>query len=290
MGQKACLGVIGGSGIYKIDGVDVLKEHNVTTPFGTTSDVVVEALVGDRKVFFIPRHGSSHSLTPSEVPYKANIYALKSLGVTHVLAVSAVGIMKESIKPGDFIVPDQIFDRTKGIRDSSFFGKGVVGHVSFAEPFCPEMRSLALMSAKSLGATVHDGGCYICMEGPQFSTRSESNFYRQTLKPSAIGMTAIPEAKLAAEAELSYAMIATGTDYDCWHKGEEDVSVEAVLEVLKKNASLAGKVVIEVAKNLPATSDAASLSSAKYAIMTPKDKIPEKTLKDLELLYGKYWN
>lgn len=286
---KTQLGVIGGSGIYQMQGIEVIKEHDIETPFGKPSDVIVEGKIEGKTVFFLPRHGKGHRHLPQEVPYRANIYAMKKLGVTHLLAVSAVGIMKEEIKPGDFVVPDQVFDRTKGMRDSTFFGNGCVGHVTFADPFCPEMRDLAIKAAKTKGAHVHDNGAYICMEGPMFSTRSESVFYRKTLKPSVIGMTAVPEVKLAREAEMSYAVIATATDYDCWHEDEEDVSVEAVIKVLKANADMASKIVMEVAKTLPVESAAEALTAAKYAIMTSKELIPEQTRENLDLLYGKYW-
>ena len=288
--SSVVLGIIGGSGVYGMKGMEIISEREMDTPYGKPSDLVVEAQIDGRTFFFIPRHGSGHSLTPAEVPYKANIHALKQLGVTHLLAVSAVGIMKEEIHPGEIIIPDQIFDRTKGNRDSTFFGEGVVGHVSFADPFCEEMRQVVIAAAKASGAKVHTGGAYICMEGPAFSTRSESHFYRKTLSPAVIGMTAIPEAKLAREAEMSYAMAAMATDYDCWHESEADVDVEAVMEVLHKNGETALKIVTEVTRSIPETSSASSLSSARFAIVTNPEKIPVATRKKLEPLYGKYWN
>ncbi len=284
------LGVIGGSGIYQMDGAKVVREHDIETPFGKPSDPVIETDINGRRVFFIPRHGKGHRLTPSEVNYRANIYALKKLGVTHVLAVSAVGIMKESIRPGDMVVPDQIFDRTKGVRASTFFGEGCVGHVSFADPFCSELRGVIISSAKANDARVHNGGTYVCMEGPQFSTRAESHFYRKTLEPSVIGMTGLPEAKLAREAELCYAILALATDYDCWHETEEDVSVEAVMSVLKANSELANRVVKKVSDLLATTSTCSCQHAAETAIMTRHDLIPGKTKEHLSLLYGKYFN
>jgi len=284
------LGVIGGSGIYQMDGAKVVGEHDIDTPFGKPSDPVIETDINGRRVYFIPRHGKGHRLTPSEVNYRANIYALKKLGVTHVLAVSAVGIMKESIRPGDMVVPDQIFDRTKGVRASTFFGEGCVGHLSFADPFCGELRGVIASSAKASDARVHDGGSYVCMEGPQFSTRAESHFYRKTLEPSVIGMTGLPEAKLAREAELCYAMLALATDYDCWHETEEDVSVEAVMAVLKANSELANRIVKKVSDSLAPTSTCGCLHAAEMAIMTRHDLIPGKTKENLSLLYGKYFN
>ena len=191
------LGIIGGSGIYQIPGVELVKEHTISTPFGEPSDKVIEGKLHGRTVYFLPRHGKGHRFTPSEVNYRANIYALKSLGVTHVLAVSAVGIMKEHIKPGDLVVPDQIFDRTKGKRADTFFGEGIVGHFELADPFDAEFSRWIEKAARSVTDRVHFGGAYVCMEGPAFSTRAESRHYRETLRPAVIGMTAIPEAKLA---------------------------------------------------------------------------------------------
>jgi len=283
------LGVIGGSGIYKMEGAKVVKEHVVQTPFGSPSDVIFESEIEGKTVYFIPRHGVGHLLLPSEVPYAANIYALKTLGVTHVLAVSAVGIMQENIKPGDMVVPNQIFDRTKGIRRSTFFGSGCAGHVEFADPFGEEMRQIILKAAKKAGANVHDGGAYICMEGPQFSTRAESNMYRDTIKPSVIGMTAIPEAKLAREAELCYGMLALATDYDCWKNDGADVSVEAVMAVLKENAAMANAIVKQVIASLPASSNCPTLSAAQYAIMTNREMIPAKTKENLQAILGQYF-
>lgn len=286
---KTALGVIGGSGVYEMDGVEVVEEHTIETPFGKPSDTIVETRIEGRSVYFLPRHGRGHVHLPSEIPNRANIYALKSLGVTHVLGVSAVGIMQPHIQPGDMIVPDQLFDRTRGLRESTFFGDGIVGHVMFADPFCDELRNLAVDAAKDVGATVHDGGAYVCMEGPQFSTRAESNFYRKTLEPAVIGMTAIPEGKLAREAEMCYAIVATGTDYDCWHEGEEDVSVEAILEVLHRNADTAKAIVKKTAAALPETSTCECLSAAQFAIITAPEKISKEARERLKALYGRYW-
>jgi 5'-methylthioadenosine phosphorylase len=283
------LGVIGGSGVYEMDGVAVLAKHDVETPFGKTSDTITETSIDGGSVYFLPRHGRGHVHLPSEIPNRANIYAFKTLGMTHVLGVSAVGIMKEHISPGDMIVPDQLFDRTRGQRASTFFGGGIVGHVMFADPFCDELRNIAIQAAKDVGAIVHDGGAYICMEGPQFSTRAESNFYRETVEPSVIGMTAIPEGKLAREAEMCYAIVATGTDYDCWHEGEEDVTVEAIIEVLHRNADTAKAIVKKTAAALPETSSCECLSAVQFAIITQPDKMPAETKAKLDVLYGHYW-
>ena len=286
------LGIIGGSGLYAIEGVDILKEHKLTTPFGEPSDPVLEMVPkgSDRSFFFLPRHGKGHRFTPSEVNYRANIHSLKQLGVTHVMAVSAVGIMKEEIKPGEMVIPDQVFDRTKGIRPSTFFGDGVVGHVSFADPFCATFSALVAASSDSQGARTHRGGTYVCMEGPQFSTRAESRFYRETLKPAVIGMTALPEAKLAREAEMCYGMLALATDYDCWNEHEGDVSVDAVVAVLKANASLANRIVKGVAESLPKTTACSCQSAAAMAIMTAPTAIPRVTRDRLNVLLGRYLN
>ena len=287
--QIVRLGVLGGSGVYHMEGVEIVAEHRLATPFGDPSDAVIETRICDQSVYFLPRHGRGHVLLPSEVPYRANIYAMKQMGVTHLLAISAVGIMRESIKPGDMVVPDQLFDRTRGIRASTFFGEGIAGHVAFADPFCGELRDLLLAAAKNSGVTTHDGGTYICMEGPQFSTRAESHFYRREVNATVIGMTALPEAKLAREAEMCYAMLAMGTDYDCWHEAEEDVSVEAVVAVLKANAEHANQIVCSLVAQLPRTSDCDCLNAAQFAIITSPDAISSAAKERLSLLYDKYW-
>ena len=288
--KEVRLGVIGGSGVYQMPGVEIASERELETPFGAPSDRVVEARIDGREVFFLPRHGRGHRLLPSEVNSRANIHALKQMGVTHLVAISAVGIMKEEIRPGELIVPDQIFDRTRGIRPSTFFGEGVVGHLPFADPFCEDLRRIVAEAARTCGATVHEGGTYVCMEGPQFSTRAESHFYRRAVDAAVIGMTALPEAKLAREAELCYALLAMGTDYDCWHEIEEDVQIESVLEILRKNATLAGEVVVEVARRLPERSDCGCLYAAEAAIITAPEAIPDAAKERLRLLYGRYFD
>ena len=287
--QAVQLGVIGGSGVYQMEGVEAVREHELDTPFGGPSDRLVEARIGDRTVMFLPRHGKGHRLLPSEVNARANIHALKQLGVTHVLAVSAVGIMQEQIRPGDMVVPDQLFDRTRGQRPSTFFGNGIVGHVTFADPFCADLRPVVVEAATRKGATVHDGGTYVCMEGPQFSTRAESHFYRRAVQADVIGMTALPEAKLAREAEMCYAMLAMGTDYDCWHEAEEDVSIDAVLAVLRANAALANGIVQELAVMMPEVSDCECQHAAQNAIITAPEMISDEVKERLGLLYGHYW-
>lgn len=290
MATPVRLGVIGGSGVYEMHGVEVIDEHALQTPFGDPSDVVVETRMRGRTVMFLPRHGRGHRLLPTEVNSRANIHALKQLEITHVLAVSAVGIMQEHIQPGNMIVPDQLFDRTKGNRPATFFGDGIAGHVMFADPFCNELRKVIVEASKNRNATVHEGGIYICMEGPQFSTRAESHFYRDAVGATVIGMTALPEAKLAREAEMCYGMLAMGTDYDCWHESEEDVSVEAVLQVLKDNAALANSIVQEVSHLIPQESDCNCLSAAQFSIITAPEAISEAAKQRLKVLYGHYFN
>ncbi len=283
------LGVIGGSGVYGINGFKTIKEHDVDTPFGKPSDKVIEAEFEGRTVYFLARHGRGHIHLPSEVNYQANIYALKAFGVTHLLAISAVGSMRREIPPGTMVIPDQLFDRTKGNRASSFFGDGCAGHVMFADPFSKEMRTFIEKAARINTDRVKTGGTYVCMEGPQFSTRAESFFYRDRISPSVIGMTAIPEAKLAREAEMAYGMLALATDYDCWNDDEDDVSVEGVVETIKSNANLANNILKSIVTNLPETSSCPTLKAAQNAIMTSPEKIPEKTKEKLKLLYGKYF-
>ncbi len=287
--KAVTLGVIGGSGIYEMKGVQEVAEHDLETPFGQPSDKVVETVIGERVVMFLPRHGRGHRLLPSEVNARANIHAFKQLGVTHVLAVSVVGSMQEYIRPGDMVVPNQIFDRTRGGRPSTFFGRGIVGHLSFADPFCQELRLVVTEAAEKTEGRVHDGGTYVCMEGPQFSTRAESQFYRQAVNATVIGMTALPEAKLAREAEMCYAMLAMSTDYDCWHEAEEDVSIGTVLEVLKSNARMANEVIREVSGILPLESDCECLRAARDAIITAEEFITDEIKERLDILYGPYF-
>ena len=284
------LGVIGGSGVYQMEGADIVGEYDVETPFGRPSDRVIHARIDDRAVFFLPRHGRGHRIMPSQINSRANIHALKQFEVTHVLAVSAVGIMKEHIQPGEMVVPDQLFDRTKGIRPSTFFGDGIVGHVSMADPFCDDLRRLAVQAGRQCGATIHEGGTYVCMEGPQFSTRAESHFYRGAVDAAVIGMTAIPEASLAREAEMCYALLAMGTDYDCWHEEEADVSVDAVIEIVHQNAALGNEIVKSVAALLPPASDCACLQAARHAVITAPEAISDEAKERLSLLYGKYFD
>ena len=269
--MKHVLGVIGGSGIYEIPGVSVIEEHAIDTPFGAPSDRVVRARHGDAELLFLPRHGRGHKTPPHKINYRANIAALKLLGATHVVSLSAVGSMKEEIVPGHVVVVDQYIDLTKR-RISTFFDDDVAAHVAFGDPVCGQLAKALVVAARRAGGTVHVGGTYVCMEGPQFSTRAESLVYRGW-GVSVIGMTAMPEAKLAREAELPYATLALATDYDCWHESEEDVSVAAVVAVLKANAQLAQRTVLELANALPDPAQSTAAGALTHALLTQPDAI-----------------
>jgi len=260
------LGVIGGSGLYEIEGLRDLAEVTIETPFGPPSDVVVRGTLGETTLLFLPRHGRGHRLAPHEINYRANICALKKAGATHVLSVSAVGSMREEIPPGDLVVPDQFIDLTKK-RTSTFFEDGIVGHVPFADPVCNLLAAAVATAADGVGAKVHRGGTYVCMEGPQFSTRAESRLYR-TWDVAVIGMTAMPEAKLAREAELPYATLALATDYDCWHESHEAVTVEQVVATMTANVALAKKTLAALAAALPDPTKSVAHGVAKTAVMS----------------------
>ena len=267
-----CLGVIGGSGLYEMEGLERVGEERIETPFGAPSDALVRARAGGVDLLFLPRHGRGHRYSPSEINYRANIAALKIAGATHLVSVSAVGSMKEEIAPGDLVVVDQYVDLTKR-RASTFFEGGVVGHVSFSDPVCPRMASAVAEAARSAsGAKVHEGGTYVCMEGPQFSTRAESLVYR-SWGVSVIGMTAMPEAKLAREAELPYATLALATDYDCWHATHGAVSVEAVVAVLGRNIAAAKRTISALLSRLPDPATSPAHRALDGAIMTAPDAI-----------------
>jgi len=283
MNPRPCvLGVIGGSGLYDVPEIEVLEELHVTTPFGTPSSPVVKGRLGKREVYFLARHGKGHVFTPTEVPYRANVWALKSLGVNTLLSVSAVGSLKEEIAPGHLVVPDQLIDRTRGIRPSTFFGDGVVAHVALADPYCADLSNLLAQAARSAGAVVHQGGTLVVMEGPQFSTRAESFLYRG-LGASLIGMTAMPEAKLAREASLCYATLALATDYDCWHETHESVSVEGVFLVMKGNNVKARNTLLAL---IPMLGERTCHCGAalETAVVTHPSFIPPETRKKLALL------
>ena len=282
------IGIIGGSGLYDLAALTHTSWQAVATPFGDPSDEVLSGKIGDTEVCFLPRHGRGHRILPSEINFRANLWALKKLGVTRVVSVSAVGSMKEEIAPGHLVVPDQFIDRTQG-RASTFFGDGIVGHVSFGDPVCPDLATTLYDAAKSAGATVHKGGSYICINGPQFSTRAESHSYRQ-IGVSVIGMTNMPEAKLAREAELCYATLALSTDYDCWHEGEAPVTVEAVMAVMGRNIEAAKKTVTLAAPkaNRSGSGSCGCGTALQFAVMTDPKRIPAKTREKLDLLVGKY--
>jgi 5'-methylthioadenosine phosphorylase len=285
--HQMTIGVIGGSGLYDIEGLTDLAEVRLETPFGAPSDVYVTGMLQGIKMVFLPRHGRGHRLLPSEVPYRANIYGMKKLGVQRIISVSAVGSMKEEIVPGHIVIPDQFFDRTQGRRDATFFGRGVAGHVQFADPVCADLSGVLVEAGRQAGATVHQGGTYICIEGPNFSTRAESTIYR-SWGVDVIGMTNIPEARLTREAEICYATVALATDYDCWHDSHEDVTVEAVLAIIKQNVAMARDIIRRAALMLAAPPTCACAESLKFAIMTERGLIPEQTRRDLQPIIGKY--
>ena len=285
---KAEIGIIGGSGLYNMDGLTDVSELRIPTPFGDPSEVFALGNLEGRKVAFLARHGKGHRILPSELNFKANIYAMKSLGVTSILSVSAVGSLKEEHKPTDFVIPDQFIDRTFS-RSATFFGDGVVGHIAFADPVCPIVSDVFAKACAEVGVVGKRGGTYICMEGPQFSTRAESNLYR-SWGADIIGMTNLQEAKLAREAEISYATLAMVTDYDCWREGHDDVTIEQVIAVMHQNSGNAQKVVKAAVRLMPADLSASpAQTAAKFAIMTDKAAIPAATKAKLDLLYGKYW-
>ena len=285
--EQMTIGVIGGSGLYEIEGLTDIEEVRLDTPFGEPSDAYITGMLEGVKMVFLPRHGRGHRFLPSEVPYRANIYGMKVLGVKRIISVSAVGSMKEEIVPGHIVIPDQFFDRTQGKRASTFFGQGVTGHVQFADPVCPELSTVLVEAGQSAGATVHQGGTYICIEGPNFSTRAESKIYRNW-GVDIIGMTNIPEARLAREAEICYGTVALATDYDCWHDGHDDVSVESVLAIIKQNVSMARNIIKQAVRALSAEPRCECGEALKFAIMTDRSLIPEQTRKDLDPILGKY--
>ncbi len=282
------VGVIGGSGLYEIEGLEQVEEVVIETPFGAPSDAFITGLLDGVKMVFLPRHGRGHRFLPTEVNYRANIFGMKKMGVNQIISVSAVGSMKEHIVPGHIVIPDQFFDRTQGKRASTFFGQGIVGHVQFADPVCADLARILVTAARDVGATVHAGGTYICIEGPNFSTRAESHIYR-SWGVDIIGMTNIPEARLAREAELCYATVALATDYDCWHEGHDDVSVEAVLTIIRQNVATARAIIKAAVDQIRLQETSCSCDKAlEFAIMTDKSLIPEATRQALAPIIGKY--
>lgn len=285
--SEITIGIIGGSGLYEIEGLTDIEEVSFYTPFGAPSDSFVTGRLGDVKLVFLPRHGRGHRLLPSELPYRANIYGMKKLGVQRIISVSAVGSMKEAIEPGHIVIPDQFIDHTLGMRPSTFFGGGVVAHVQFADPVCHDLCRVLGDAARRVGAVVHPGGTYICIEGPNFSTRAESNLYR-SWGVDIIGMTNLPEARLAREAEICYSTIALATDYDCWHQTHDDVSIDAILEIIRNNVAMARRIIREAVLSLAAPPSCACGEALKYAIITDPAVIPADTRRDLEPLIGRH--
>ncbi|MFT6144104.1 MAG: 5'-methylthioadenosine phosphorylase [Myxococcota bacterium] len=280
------IGVIGGSGLYEMDGVEVVGEITVDTPYGSPSDAIVHVRMDGADVYFLPRHGRGHRYLPSEVPYRANIWALKSLGVTWVVSVSAVGSLVEEIEPGgNIVLVDQFIDRTSG-RDKTFFGDGVVAHISFGEPVCGVLHGYLETACKQLDAKLHTAGTYVCIDGPAFSTRAESNWFR-SMGATVVGMTNLPEARLAREAEMSYVTVALPTDYDCWHDGHDDVSVEQIIATLMANVGL-GKSLIRAVVPLIAAHEgpAPFTGSLASALFTPRENISAERWEDLAPLFG----
>ncbi len=281
------IGVLGGSGLYGMDGLVIEEERKIETPFGDPSDSFILGTLEGQKVAFLPRHGRGHRLLPSELNFRANIWAFKTLGVERILSVSAVGSMKIEYAPTEIVVPDQFFDRTRH-RVDTFFGDGLVAHVGFANPVCPDLIPVFVAGARAAGATVHEGGTYICMEGPTFSTRAESETYR-SWGMDIIGMTNLQEAKLAREAEICYATLAMVTDYDCWHEEEEDVSGMAVMEVVQANAAMAQQVVKEVVAKIGSRERTCGCKDAlAHSLITDRSMIPEQTKRNLAPIVGRY--
>lgn len=283
---EAKIGVIGGTGLYEVEGLTDKQGLNIDTPFGKPSASILVGTLEGRRVAFLPRHGKNHSISPSELPSRANIWALKSLGVEHIIAVNSVGSFKKEIKGGDLLIPDQLIDRTK-LRQNTFFGEGVVAHIQFADPFCADLRKLLAEVATEAGADVHSKGTYVVMEGPAFSTRAESRLHR-SWGADVIGMTALPEAKLAKEAEICYAIIACATDYDSWHETEVPVSVDVVLETMRRQEDLCKNIIKLAINRLPEKRNCGCDAALSGAILTAEKAIPSTTKKKLELLIGKY--
>jgi 5'-methylthioadenosine phosphorylase len=283
---QAKIAVIGGTGLYQIEGLTNIEEINIDTPFGKPSDTITIGRLEGISVAFLPRHGKGHRISPTEVPARANIYALKSLGVEHIIAVNTVGSFKQEIKPGDLVIPDQIIDRTRQ-RANTFFGEGIVVHIPFADPFCPVLSQILYQAAKEAGATVHPKGTYVAMEGPAFSTRAESRLYR-SWGADIIGMTALPEARLAREAEICYASIAGVTDYDSWQEKSEKFTVDTILNIQHRNTDTIRKIIKLAVARIPEKRDCGCATALKDAIVTDRKLIPAEPRKKLDLLLGKY--
>jgi len=283
---EAKVGVIGGSGLYEMGGITGVERVKVSTPFGDPSDAIVLGNLGDVRIAFLPRHGVGHRISPGELPSKANVYALRSLGVERIISVNAVGSLKDEIEPLDVVIPDQLIDCTRG-RASTFFTGGIVGHISFSEPFCPVLSRISLEAASKVGAKVHKGGTYVVMEGPQLSTKAESQLYR-SWEADVIGMTALPEAKLAREAEMCYVTLALITDYDCWHPTYESVTTDMILANLRKGVDTIREILRLLLPSIPQRRDCACTDALKSAIVTGRKYIPKEKRRELGLLIDRY--
>ena len=283
---RSVVGVIGGSGLYQMGGLERVREVEVKTPFGKPSEKFIKGMVGETELVFLSRHGKGHRWLPTEINFRANVFALKKLGVERIISISAVGSLRQEIEPGHIVIPDQFIDRTTQ-RPSTFFGKGIVAHVSLADPFCKDLSEILATAAVSEGGKVHSRGTYLCMEGPQFSTRAESHLYR-SWGADVIGMTNLQEAKLAREAEICFGTLALATDYDCWNQAAGDVEIENVLAVLRQNVALAQKTIRRAVTLLTESRACACAASLKDAIITEKSRIPKKVRSDLRPIIGKY--
>jgi 5'-methylthioadenosine phosphorylase len=281
------IGIIGGSGLYKIEGIRQVKTVSVSTPFGRPSDKFITGNLEGKEVVFLPRHGIGHRISPSEINYRANIYAMKKLKVERIISVTACGSLKEELKPLDFVVVDQFIDRTNHARQMSFFEKGIVAHIVFAHPVCADLSEIIYAAGKTLNLNMHKGGTYINMEGPAFSTLAESELYR-SWGIDVIGMTNMPEAKLAREAEICYATLACVTDYDCWHPGHDSVTIDLVIQNLLKNVENAKKIISAVIRALPEERNCPCKDALKYALITDRKLIPRQTKQDLKVIIGRY--
>lgn len=283
--MSAPIGIIGGSGLYQLSAFSVREELRLDTPFGTPSDAFICGKLADQEVVFLPRHGRGHKLLPAEIPHRANIHGMKDLGVKWIISVSAVGSLQHDYSPGDIVLPDQFFDRTKGRAADTFFGEGIVAHVAFGDPVSPELQDVLLTAAQAAGARVHRGGTYVNIEGPQFSTRAESEHYRAS-GHAIVGMTNLVEAKLAREAQIAYATVAMVTDYDCWHPEHDSVTVEMVIGWLQKNTALAQRILLEAVPRVAELTHAKAHDALKYAILTHREHWPAATAKKLAVILG----
>ncbi len=287
MTDEFAIGVVGGSGLYQMDGLEEIEERRIRTPFGDPSDKVIVGRIDGRRVCFLPRHGVGHRILPHEINHKANIWALRSLNVRWLVSVTAVGSLREEMAPRDIVVPDQLIDRTGTAGKHTFFGNGIAGHVGFADPYCPDLRAIVLAAARPLMPRLHEKGTLMTMNGPAFSTRAEAHMHRM-MGADLIGMTNAPEARLAREAEISMATLALVTDYDCWKEDEEDVDVATVIGHMQANSALAKRILRDVIVNIPGEPASRAHTALETAIMTPRELWPEKTIDDLAPILGRF--